>query len=81
MQAFPHFFRIRQTFARPRVLDIAQAVQHALTAAGLPNKIRPGQSVAITAGIVVLRISPPSLAIALTSAKLSGNNLCRAGHG
>ncbi len=50
MQPLPHFFRIRQKFARPKLENIGAAVQAGLTNAGLPERIQPGQSVAITAG-------------------------------
>ncbi|MCC6509485.1 MAG: DUF2088 domain-containing protein [Pirellulaceae bacterium] len=50
MQTFPHFFRIRQKFDRPKLDDLQSAVQLGLTQAGLPERIKPGQSVAITSG-------------------------------
>jgi hypothetical protein len=46
----PHFFRVRQKFDRPRVGDFSQAVQRAIASARLSERIRPGQSIAITAG-------------------------------
>lgn len=50
MQTFPNFFRIRQKFARPTLENIEAAVTQGLTNAGLPEQIRPGQTVAITSG-------------------------------
>lgn len=46
---FPHFFRVRQTFERPRVDDPAAEVERQLTRLRLQQKVQPGQSVAITA--------------------------------
>jgi hypothetical protein len=42
--------RIRQQFERPRLADIAAAVGSALEKLDLPQRIKPGQSVALTAG-------------------------------
>ena len=50
MSDFPKIFRIRQTFARPRVADIARKVHSQLAALELHRHVQPGQSVAITAG-------------------------------
>ena len=50
MQSLPHFFRVRQKFARPILENIEAAVHAGLTNAGLPEQIKPGQSVAITSG-------------------------------
>jgi hypothetical protein len=47
---YPQFFRIRQTFERPRVEDVATEVQRQLARLDLRRQINPGQSVAITAG-------------------------------
>jgi lactate racemase-like protein len=47
---YPQFFRFRQTFARPRVEDIPATVQSELGRLNLGQKIKPGQTVAITAG-------------------------------
>jgi hypothetical protein len=47
---YPKLLRIRQQFERPRVDDIPAAVTGALEPLGLERKIRPGQSVALTAG-------------------------------
>jgi hypothetical protein len=43
-------FRVRQTFAGPRLDDIPAAVRAALTKLDLGRRVRPGQSVALTAG-------------------------------
>lgn len=47
---FPKTFRIRQHFERPLVADIESTVQAELNALGLDQKIKPGESVAITGG-------------------------------
>src|SRR5437879_4372003 len=47
---FPRMLRVRQTFPRPRVENIPQGVRSALAPLDLGTKIRPGQSVALTAG-------------------------------
>ncbi|MBL8828517.1 MAG: [Fe-S]-binding protein, partial [Planctomycetaceae bacterium] len=47
---FPPLFRLRQTFERPRVDNIPATVDAELTRLNLGTKIKPGQSVAITAG-------------------------------
>jgi hypothetical protein len=46
----PKLLRLRQRFDRPRVDDIPAAVQQTLDALDLPKTIRPGQTVAVTAG-------------------------------
>jgi hypothetical protein len=46
----PKIFRVRQKFEAPRVLDIASEVERQLAGLELGRVIRPGQSVAITAG-------------------------------
>jgi len=46
----PNFFRVRQTFERPRVADIQRSTQEAIRQSGLPSRVQPGQSVAITVG-------------------------------
>jgi hypothetical protein len=48
--AYPQFVRIRQHFERPRVEDIPAAVTKALEKLELMRCIRPGQTVAMTAG-------------------------------
>lgn len=50
MSSYPHIFRVRQTFDRPRVEDIAGTVEEQLSRLQLKNTIHAGQSVAITAG-------------------------------
>ena len=47
---YPKFFRLRQTFERPRVEDVGRAVQSELAGLDLGQKVRPGQTVAISAG-------------------------------
>lgn len=47
---FPRLFRVRQTFEAPRVEDVAAEVHRQLSGLRLGTRIRPGQSVAITAG-------------------------------
>lgn len=47
---YPRFVRIRQSFERPRVADVATAVRAALERLDLSRTIKPGQSVALTAG-------------------------------
>jgi Lactate racemase N-terminal domain len=48
--ALPKLLRIRQTFERPVVADIPTAVRIALEPLNLERTIRPGHSVALTAG-------------------------------
>ncbi len=48
--AYPHLVRIRQQFERPRVEDIGAAVFGTLEPLDLGRRIRPGQTVALTAG-------------------------------
>ena len=47
---YPKMMRIRQEFERPRIEDVAGAVRRALESIKLGDKIRPGQTVALTAG-------------------------------
>jgi len=47
---YPNFVRLRQRFERPRVEDVAAAVASALERMDLGRRIRPGQTVALTAG-------------------------------
>jgi Lactate racemase N-terminal domain len=47
---YPQFFRLRQKFPRPRVEDVAGEVTRQLERLQLGGTIKPGQSVAITAG-------------------------------
>src|SRR5437016_5340515 len=48
--SYPKLLRIRQQFDRPRVEDLAAAVRAALETLDLSRTIRPGQTVALTAG-------------------------------
>src|SRR5438105_4732285 len=48
--SFPRMVRVRQKFARPRVDHIPAAVRGTLEKLSLGNKIKRGQSVALTAG-------------------------------
>ena len=50
MPAYPQMFRVRQTFEAPRVDDIPGTVRSELASLGLEKKVKPGQTVAITAG-------------------------------
>jgi hypothetical protein len=50
LMKYPEFFRVRQTFERPRVDDAGSAVEGELSKLKLAEKVRPGQTVAITAG-------------------------------
>ncbi|MFO0863437.1 MAG: lactate racemase domain-containing protein [Gemmataceae bacterium] len=48
--ALPRLFRVRQTFGGPKIDDIPAAVAAAMGRLELGGKIKPGQSVALTAG-------------------------------
>ncbi len=48
--AHPRFVRVRQTFERPRVPEIPSSVALALEPLELSKRIKPGQTVALTAG-------------------------------
>lgn len=50
MTAYPPIFRVRQKFERPRIEDIPGTVERELAKLDLGQRVRPGQSVAITAG-------------------------------
>jgi hypothetical protein len=50
MLTLPSFFRVRQTFESPRVADIPAEVRGQLASLKLEERIKPGQSVAISAG-------------------------------
>ncbi len=50
MSDYPQTVRIRQTFERPRVSDVAAEVERELAKLSLQNQVRAGQSVAVTAG-------------------------------
>ncbi len=47
---YPRIFRVRQRFERPLVTDIPAHVQHQLSGLALQSRVKPGQTVAITAG-------------------------------
>jgi hypothetical protein len=47
---YPRMVRIRQHFERPQVADVPAAVASALEPLGLARRIKPGQTVALTAG-------------------------------
>jgi hypothetical protein len=47
---YPRMVRIRQCFERPQVADVPSAVASALEPLGLARRIKPGQTVALTAG-------------------------------
>lgn len=50
MSTLPRVFRLKQTFSTPRLDDIPGEVRRQLAKVQLNEKIRPGQTVAITAG-------------------------------
>jgi len=50
MTKLPRFFRVGQTFARPRVEDLGSEVQRQLSQIGLEPRVAAGQTVAITVG-------------------------------
>ena len=50
MPAYPQMFRVRQKFDAPRLDDILAAVRSELAGLNLQRKVKPGQTVAITAG-------------------------------
>jgi hypothetical protein len=50
MSSYPHVFRLRQSFERPRVDNIPATVDQQLNRLELSKSVRAGQSVAITAG-------------------------------
>ena len=50
MPEYPRIFRVRQTFAAPRVDDVEAETRSQLSRLGLEQRIKPGQSVAISAG-------------------------------
>ncbi|MEW6624427.1 MAG: DUF362 domain-containing protein [Bacillota bacterium] len=59
----PKFIKIKQTFPRPRVDDIAGRIEKELAQMGLSEKILPGQKIAITAGSRGINNIPQILAI------------------
>jgi hypothetical protein len=50
MDSLPKLFRLRQKFTAPRVANVAGTVDAELGGLQLGQKVRPGQSVAVTAG-------------------------------
>jgi hypothetical protein len=50
MPVFPKIFRVRQSFEGPRLEDVAGAVDAELRRLHLDRTVRPGHSVAVTAG-------------------------------
>jgi hypothetical protein len=50
MTAYPEIFRVRQHLERPRVADVAAETEAQLARLNLGEKVKPGQSVAITVG-------------------------------
>ncbi len=50
MSEFPRIFRVRQIFSTERLDDIAGQVDRQLASLQLAQRVRPGQTVAITAG-------------------------------
>ena len=50
MSIYPRIFRVRQRFAGPTLADVAGEVRRQLAALPLERRVRPGQSVAVTAG-------------------------------
>jgi hypothetical protein len=50
MADYPKLFRVRQKFEAPHVADVAADVRKELTRLSLADRVKPGQTVAITAG-------------------------------
>ena len=50
MAEFPRMFRVRQRFEGPELAEVAAAVESELSGLALSETVRPGQTVAITAG-------------------------------
>jgi hypothetical protein len=50
MTAYPEIFRVRQHLERPRVADVAAETEAQLARLQLGQKVKPGESVAITVG-------------------------------
>ena len=50
MSDYPLIFRVRQSFERPRIEDVGAEVEAQLATLSLGDKIRPGESVAVSAG-------------------------------
>src|SRR5258707_835381 len=58
---YPRMFRLRQKFPRPRVENIPATIRDTLTKLNLGTKIKPGQTVALTAGSRGIANIPPIL--------------------
>ena len=54
---FPRMLRLRQKFDCPRIDDIPDEVERQLLALNLGDKVKPGQSVAVTVGSPAARPS------------------------
>ncbi|WP_366923937.1 lactate racemase domain-containing protein [Metallumcola ferriviriculae] len=50
MQSFPEFYKIRQVFDDQKEENLDRAMKRAFSEAGIDQRIKPGQSIAITAG-------------------------------
>lgn len=50
MSDTPQIFRVRQSFEGPRLEHVAQAVEEQLATLSLSSRIKPGETVAVTAG-------------------------------
>jgi Lactate racemase N-terminal domain len=50
MANLPKFFRVRQSFVRPKLADLTTEVVNQLSSSGVQTRVAPGQSVAITVG-------------------------------
>ncbi|MBP2671092.1 MAG: hypothetical protein H6Q85_1158, partial [candidate division NC10 bacterium] len=48
--AFPKMFRVKQELEGPMLADIPGAVRDTIRSLGLQEKVKPGQTVAITSG-------------------------------
>ncbi len=70
--AYPHLVRIRQQFERPRVEDVGAAVLAALEPLDLGRLVRPGHSVALTAGSRGIANIPQVLRAAVSFLKKLG---------
>jgi len=72
MDSLPRFFRVRQHFPAPRVTDISGRVHEQLTAKGIMARVRPGETVAITAGSRGIANIPKILRAAVDAVKKVG---------
>ena len=69
MTTFPRVFRVRQRFEGPRVDDVAGTVQQQLATLQLGEKVKPEQTVAISAGSRGIRHIPIILRAAVEHLK------------